>query len=812
MEFILEACERVSSPQHLALPWDDNITTGVSQSHQIDALLAETHPDESEATTSTSTLYYQPSITPFQLPQTNHVSAAQTRSRHKKQKLPWSSQAPIQQKQQHAQKNQIRLKSQTVATSAPKTKVSISFKNIAAGITRDNYIPKQFTHQSHPSRSDIDNEIYMPNARGGISAVKKDGLNPEQMDPHEKNAEEQERLAKRLQLNRKLKQKILEKRPEWAVASTFSIGDVNFDDKSYDDGQNDQLFDRNDLDMPPNQFLHTPISAVSGISEENKYTVTKNNTRTKKDKKTRSKSEKPSYTEDINQVTSPINDISFNSSESEQQARVAQSHIENTSQEKPSDSFLHYSANSSSGLPYGYQMLYLPVQVPMSPNDPFFSPVSDLTSPVAVSSKGGVKRENSELNTQQPTPPSIGPKNSQSLSTHPNTLSTQALSFTSLFHPTLQSQLSNSQLLTQLGFSLSSPSLGNWGGFGGLNVDSVANTSPVIGVFVPSTNVSQQSPKHLPQEQKPHDSSANNFQNHQASNANDSIGNSSKNVTCDTGKKETNQWCPQTFYQLAFMQQKQLQLMAQQHSMAAKINQEQQNASGSGAFNQHPETLLKSASLSFLFPISNASLSVPHQNQGEADLVQKNATKRKEFEEDTKNENSNQETMTGAAVAITKTHSPLFIQLQPEQVTQLQQQQEQFLKDQWNTASFEAAKQIMTPILSFGSPDWIQGAAGATATSTNANTWGFGVIANVPLPTGSPSNEITGAFIPFKGSSNLTLVPDLAEQKTSLLIPIQKQLSGVLLGISSAGIGGDKEKYSLQDRETKFSPKLFGLN
>ncbi|KAJ3006729.1 UNVERIFIED_CONTAM: hypothetical protein HDU68_003920, partial [Siphonaria sp. JEL0065] len=80
-----------------------------------------------------------------------------------------------------------------------KPKVSISFKNIAAGITRENYTPQLVANMQHQH----------PQQRGVVAAVQ----DPELIDSNgQKSREDKAKLLMRLNLNRKLKQKILEKK------------------------------------------------------------------------------------------------------------------------------------------------------------------------------------------------------------------------------------------------------------------------------------------------------------------------------------------------------------------------------------------------------------------------------------------------------------------------------------------------------------------------------------------------------------------------------------------------------------------------
>ncbi|ORY47901.1 hypothetical protein BCR33DRAFT_714950 [Rhizoclosmatium globosum] len=442
----------------------------------------------------------------------------------------------------------------------------------------------------------------------------------------------------------------------------------------------------------------------------------------------------------------------------------------------PSDHLQHetqeytpYSATStSSTFPVGYQMLYLPVQVPLSPTDAFLSPpTTDAASstPTKKRPRRGDSGQTSPV-VQGGTPVTPGQKEAASTTQ-------RQLSLGSLFHPTLQSQLSNGQLLAQLG--LGTPSLGGLfpssaasTGAGGVSTEGGGGVSgtPIVGVWVPQGGCRKVESDIL-----------------------DGLDKVQSPVcgTVDAGAGAGGGASP---LQWAFLQQKELQLMALQLASAGS------NSGGSGeATTACPPSLLRSGSLSFLFNVGGSiPPAIPEEDEDDILAPSHNtrtANKRKRSGSIKGKERlvddivGNGNTLPTGALQ----EQFQFIQLQPEQLEQLQQQQEllqklyyQQIMEQQNQSQASSGtnvpkqdsvttKGIFTPLLGFSSSDWLNfsnpGSISDSSATSNAKDapalqsqgqnqmWGFGY---VPVTEASGTRS---AFIPFKEGGSLMLGPGI---------------------------------------------------
>ncbi|KAI9338837.1 hypothetical protein BDR26DRAFT_896197 [Obelidium mucronatum] len=577
-----------------------------------------------------------------------------------------------------------------------KPKVSISFKNIAAGITRENYVPPTSTQRHQDAQNQKSNVV--------VAQLQ----DPELTDFSGcKTVEDRKKLLMRLNLNRKLKQKILEKKGEVAAgggtgwteqqAAQLQLGMFQVDPQ-YQYQQGADLF-RHESSASLGTSAITGGFGVeaAGLHSSSHFTESSNImdsgplkrdvevryvpsrilTKPKKEKKNQ-RAGKPEQSQEPTPISAQIESSRIDNSSSSINALAplppidpnsnnSHDHLLERSQQEYNTP---YSAISSSqtNFPFaGYQMLYLPLQVPSSPNDPFLSPTSNLSSPpnnLSSSSNKKRQRRNSNSTPFQLTPPSSSVSSASSIpSSSSNQHPVRQLSLGSLFHPTLQTQMSNGQLLSSLGFSFSGSSsslfggsLGN-GGASGSGSGTTAETSPIFGVFVPApatTAVSSSSGVLAAVEEGKEVGGL-------SSDA--KVQSPTQLAVSPTGMS------PQSFYQWAFMQQKQLQNMAIQQASGSTSEGKTSEVEGTNT----PVPLSKSHSLSFLLPVA-ASLPVAPVPSD----VQKTHGKRKRTISSAKGkeraiseeENDGEDSQ----------HQMQFIPLQPEQIQQLQQQQEMFQK------------------------------------------------------------------------------------------------------------------------------------
>ncbi|KAJ3346630.1 hypothetical protein HDU83_002834 [Entophlyctis luteolus] len=675
-----------------------------------------------------------------------------------------------------------------------KTKVSISFKNIAAGITRDNYVA-----QSGNSIAGTNNSTSNSNCGEANRAF------------------DSAKLAARMNLNMKLKQKIMGKRPELAQFSNDSSVSNSTVSSSGISGGFLRFPDSNDVASKDTTSSLEQVLATLSSADKFEYSqlqpvVIKKNCEKKKIQPKIRKTKKgatgiESDPEDI--VKSTKNETTAQTHKTDSAHPPSQNiscdmftnlnsktllpPIDTSSQEQVISN-TPYSATSST---FGYQMLYLPVQLPLSPS--LLSPVSNQSTPL---------ERIANITDEKVTDPDA--KKIPQM----KTLST-AVSLSSLFHPTLQSQLSNSQLFSQLGLHLSSPNLGTTAGSScedGIS-SSKSGSSPLIGVLLASIPTSSVTEKPTSTSQLASTESA------------EIISPKAKLTSPDSMPLTT-----PSRYQLAFLQQKQLQAIARQHGLIGEPTSTlpekslptecisdvgtSTNCAMLETFGNHnAPVMLKAPSLSFLFP----STTIPkdyltetagRQGEGQPKKRKRESLKGKEPADDEQHNNCN---------------AGLLFCLTPEKLAEMHQQPQNYagyfgMSQQKDTCDDEAqkilqqskVKTFLTPVVSFSSPDWLAELNSGTD-FTKLNTE---MLAAVPLfDESSLSNP--SAFLGLNHSEGLHpfLIPVLQENHLQSNYDGEIHPIKYLLGLSADDFGGavDSQIAESDVLNGKLSPQLFGL-
>ncbi|KAJ3407061.1 hypothetical protein HDU80_009785 [Chytriomyces hyalinus] len=357
------------------------------------------------------------------------------------------------------------------STASPtKTRVSISFKNIAA-------------FKSDRASVSATSAASFSKPLSPTSPVKRDAV---KRDQHVQNLPTSSsatvKAALKLDLNRKLRQRIAEKNG-LTMGSSCEVGNTN--------SLPEPLSCESDsAEWGCAQQFSIPTQALEcDLLSQQPNVGRKNSSDTSSSKSKRREKKKQRRNEELKLESDPEDAaMEFNMHQQEQQMPsfipFEFNEQQDFHQNMFSGPFNHTSTSNS--LPFGYQMLYVPVQMP-SPSDPLLSPLQNLSSTPPRS-----KTSDHPIHSQIPTPTSsIDTTPSKSAHSNLSRTSSQteplskAVSFTSLFHPTLQSQLSNSKLFAQLGFSMSTPTMGGF-----MSTGSVlgSGASPVIGVFLPSNS------------------------------------------------------------------------------------------------------------------------------------------------------------------------------------------------------------------------------------------------------------------------------------------------------------------------------------
>ncbi|KAJ3241261.1 hypothetical protein HDU81_001246 [Chytriomyces hyalinus] len=359
------------------------------------------------------------------------------------------------------------------STGSPtKTRVSISFKNIAAFKT--DRAPVSAAGAASFSKP------LSPTSPVKREALKRD----EHVQSMATSSSATSKAALKLDLNRKLRQRIAEKNglnidTSYEPGNTNSLPEpLSCESDSVEWGSVQQF----SIPMQGLERDHLPQQPTIG----KKHSLDTSSSKSKRrEKKKQRRNEELKLEADVEEPA-----MEFKMHQQEQQMPSFIPFEFNEQQDFHQNMFSGpFNHTSTSSLPFGYQMLYVPVQMP-SPSDPLLSPLQNLSSTPPTVLKD--KTSENPIHSQIPTPTSsIDTTPSKSVHSNLSRTSPQteplskAVSFTSLFHPTLQSQLSNSKLFAQLGFSMSTPTMGGY-----MSTSSVlgSGASPVIGVFLPSNS------------------------------------------------------------------------------------------------------------------------------------------------------------------------------------------------------------------------------------------------------------------------------------------------------------------------------------
>ncbi|KAJ3060991.1 hypothetical protein HDU98_003086 [Podochytrium sp. JEL0797] len=396
------------------------------------------------------------------------------------------------------------------ATSPNKTRVSISFKNIAAGITKDNYQPPPKVPRGSGEYSVYDE------TEAGKLVESPVVLDPELVNFSElKSEEERRKHAFKLNLNRALKLRLAEKKggvvaggeggvggvvqlgpiaplgPQWGedILMGYPLEPVMGGDMLPTDRMPESENFPGVLEGScpilgcPNTMMGSNFGGVEGslmgsgqkaqVSVKEKPRAAPYPSHKKLEKLTKKTiTESPKAIEFQRPQPPPLPILPSTSHTIAGIPPIDTSAFTLHQHHNPTDDYnTPYSATLfNSGFSYSGQMLYLPVQAPMSPPDAFLSPsVSPQSSTSDNTTTGNGTRRSlrhrkgaSQTSSQHPTPPSISShattrySSGSSSASHP--YADRQLSLGSLFNPALQSQLSNGQLLSQLGFAFSGSS------------------------------------------------------------------------------------------------------------------------------------------------------------------------------------------------------------------------------------------------------------------------------------------------------------------------------------------------------------------